>query len=575
MTNENPLTYGESNLAQKFGTWLKTTREIATQTGCLDATEPVLQALKKMGRNSINIAFIGGHNSGKSSLVNQLLQKQVLPVTALSSNTQFSILGNTDKEGFLLANDQVWHPLEDLHNKDLFPESSEALVSINLSDQWLTENSFYLMEKLALDASEEELKDVANLLLEEVDCVVLVIDALMPLKRAEVQFLSECVRRGIPLIIAISKIDKLLKEEYEDVINYVTRHTTSRSSSIKVVPTSVKSSDGTGNLKIAIQEIINETDIVSVRVQQVAHTLLGVLDVIRSAAQTGLEVYNKNEQERNLELKKRQQQIDSQNLVWQQIEQKLDLKRQKVDDLLRNHLQNNQTTILEVLLYELKRSNDIRTWWERDLPFRLERELRNLAGQLSKTINQQIVGDLQWLQEETSRQFKYPLQALSEPNVSVDTASVEQREIPLSNSNTLKIISRVGSAVSIVLAGTILVPLGFAGAGLAASVIAGLTAEQLIHWNTVHEREKIREELRKVIERAEHAYALEVSRQLKESYNQVIFDLKQHQLRWQQAQLQALMTIKGKPVGNSRVNWEQLVKQTNQLMVDIKTQANL
>jgi GTP-binding protein EngB required for normal cell division len=579
MTKEKTSTKTDSTLAQRLGIWLKETRDIATKVGCMEAIEPVLQMLKKIGRDSINITIIGGPNSGKSSLINQLLQQKLLPVTALASNTQFCIQGNNDKEkeGFFLANDQVLHPLEQLHKNDLFPESSQISINIYLAHQWLNENGFHLIEKLPLDVSEEEIKDIANSLLEETDCVVLIIDALMPLKRAEVQFLSECVRRGVPVVLALSKIDKLLEEECDDVIAYISKHTESISPSLKVIPISVKSSDegSIDNLRIAIQESLDETDILAVRTQQVTHTLLGVLDVIYSAAQTGLEVQQKNELERELELKQRQQQIDSQKLVWQQIEQKLDLKRHKVDDLLREHLQNNKTNLLELLLYELKRTNDVKTWWERDLPFRLERELRNLAGQLSKTINQQIISDLRWLQEEISRQFKYSLQALSDPNVSLDAAPVEQREITLSNSNTLKIFSRVGTAASVILAGTILTPLGLAGVGLAVSAIAALTAEQLIQWNTAQEREKIRSELSKVIERAGHKYALEVSRQLKESYNQVISDLKQHQLRWQQAQLQALIAIKRKPVSQARVNWKQLVQQVNQLMVEIKTEANL
>ena len=579
MTNTN-ISQGEhSKLTQQLGTWLKNTHELATQTGCLKAVEPVLKMLKKINKDSVNIAFIGGPNSGKSSSINQLLDLQLLPVTVLSRHIQFYIQGDDDKnnEGFLLADDQILYPLEELHKNDLFPESSEALVNIYLCHQWLTNNSFHLMEKRALDASEEELKDVTNSLLEKTDCVVLVIDALMPLKRAEAYFLSECVRRSIPVVIALSKIDKLLPEELEDVITYVTNHAKLYSTSIKVIPTSLKFSDESNisDLKTAIQETIDETDLLSVRTQQVAHTLLGVLDVIRSAAQTGLEAEKKNELERDLEFKQRQQQLDSQNLAWQQIEQELDLKRHKVDDMLRKHLQNNRTIILEELLHELQRCNDVKTWWERDFLFRLEPKLNKVAKQLSSAINKQITLDVQWLQEEISRQFEYPLQVLSESSISVDEASIEQREVHLSNLNTLKIISRIGTVVSVVIAGTVLGPLGFGSAGMAASGIAGLTAEQLIRWNTNKEREKICSEINKVIERAEHEYALEVSRKLKESYNQVISDFKQHQIRWQQAQLQALMAIKGKPVNKSGGNWEQLVKQTNQLMVEIKTEANL
>ena len=579
MTNTNISQNEHSKVVPQLGIWLKKTHELATQTGCLKAINPLLKALKTINKDWMNIAFIGSPNSGKSSSINQLLDLKIIPITAFSRNIQFSIQGeeNKNKEGFLLTDDQTLYPLDNLYKNDFFPESSKAKVSIYLCHQWLNNNPFHLIKKPALDASEEQLEDVTNSLLEETDCVILLIDALMPLKRGEAHLFSECVRRKIPVVITLSKIDKLLPEEVEDVINYVTKHTKSYSSSIKVIPCIINSSDNSniGELKTAIESAIDETDVVSVRAQQIAHNLLSILSAIRSSAQTGLEAEKKNQQEKELQFKQRQQQFDSQNLVWQQIEQNLDLKRHNVDDMLREHLQKNRTTILEVLLYELQRCNDVKTWWERDFPFRLEQELNKLAQQLSGAINKQITLDIQWLQKEVSRQFKYPLQVVNKSNISVDEVSLQQREVDLSDQNTLKIISRVGTAVSVVIAGTVLGPLGLGGAGIAASAIAGLTAEQIIRWNTNKEREKICSELKKIIERVEHEYAVEVSRKLKESYSQVISDLKQHQLRWQQAQLQALIETKRKAVNNSGVNWEQIVKQINQMIVEIKTETNL
>lgn len=566
MTNQNSLKDG--NLTQRLGNWLKETRQFATQTGCLEAIEPVLKILNKTGRDSINITFIGSPNSGKSSLINQLLDQKILPVTALSSNRQFLIQGNpeNDKEGFILADDKVWHPLDNLHKNDFSPELSEALVTIYLCNQWLIKNNFYLIEKLALNASEEEFQNITNSLLEETDCVVLVIDALMPLNKGEGQFLSECSQRGIPIIIALSKINKLLEDEREDVIAYVSKYAESCSGSIKIIPTT----DGISNLKTAIQETIDQTDIAFVRVQQVAYTLFSVLSVIHSAAQTALEVQKKNQQDKNLEIKKFQQQIDSYNLTWQQIEQQLNLKRHKLDDMLRKHLQNHQTNILEVLLYELERSNNVKIWWERDLPYRLQNELKSLANQLSGAINKQINLDLQWLEKEISQQFKYSFGALTKPGISVDQTPVEQKEMQLSDNNTLKILSRLGTAASFLILGTVL-----AGTGLAVSVIGGLAAEQIIELNTKKDRQKIRAELSKVIEQAKDEYAQEVSAKLKEAYQQIISNLKQHQLRWQQAQLQTLRAINSNSDSNSKINWELLLKQINQLMVEIKTEVKL
>lgn len=582
MSQENVHEKIDSIPIQKLENWLEETSHLAAKVGCIEAIEPVLKMLKKINRDLINIAIIGSPNSGKSSLINQILQKKLLPVTVLESEIQFFIESATDenREGFLITGDQVWKPLEDLHKKSLVSESGSKILDIYLVNQWLTKNGFRLIEKPSLDLSEgDEFRDLSQSFLEEADCVILIIDALMPLKRVELQFLSECSKQSIPMVVVVSKIDQLLEEEWVDVLAYISKHTEFISPSLRIIPTSIKpieslTENSIDELKFAIQETVAGIDVLAVRTQRFIYTLLDILDTIYSAILTGIEVQTKNELEQEFELKQQQQKIDVQQLVWQEIEQQLDNRRHKVDTLLRDHLQKNQTAILEVLLYELGRTNDVKAWWERDLPFRLDRELRGLAGQLSKNINQQIGSDLKWLQEEISRQFKYPLKTLSEPNALIDGVPIKKREVVLSNSNTLKIFSRIGTAASVILAATILAP-GLAGAGLAASVIAGLTTEQLIRWNTSQERETIRLELSKVIERARYQYALEVSRQLKENYNQIISDLKQHQLRWQQAQLQTLVAIRCNTHSGVDINWKVLGQQANQLISEIKTETNM
>lgn len=136
----------ETNLtsAQQLGTWLKSSRELAERANCLDALEPVLKMLGKMGRESFNIVFVGSPNAGKSSSIDRLLDRQLLPVTSLASNTRFCIQGSadTEQEGFQLADNELPRPLEELHQKDLLSVSSESPISIQLSHPWLTDNNF-------------------------------------------------------------------------------------------------------------------------------------------------------------------------------------------------------------------------------------------------------------------------------------------------------------------------------------------------------------------------------------------------------------------------------------------------
>lgn len=573
--NNLSLLSGDTNFLRRSKTWLKTIRELATQTGCLEAVAPAFQMLEQLRRESINITIIGSRNTGKSNLINKLLGKKLLPVSTISNGTGFSIQGinELEKEGFCSTNNSAFQPIEKLQQGDLGIDYSETLVTINLAHLWLTDNSFHLIEKPAFDASDEDINKLTNSYLKETDCVVLLVDALTPLRKAEMYLLSECMRRGFPTIIVLTKIDKLSEDERGEVVKYVNKHIQLKSDSLKVIPVSLQSIDDNqiSYIKSTIRKELDKTDILSLRSQQLADALLNVLGLINSAAHTGLKAQTKNEEDRHKKNKKLLQNFELQNLTWQKIELDLDSRRRKIDELLREHLHENHTNIFEALSYELKRNNDIRTWWERDLPYRLERELRSIAEKLSQIINQQISRDVQWLQQEISQQFQYSLQASTEANVTVNMPSREQQEIPLSNNNHLKIVSRFSTVTCIIVAGTALTSLGISSGGIAAGIVAGVTLEQLISWNTGREREKVFSELNKVINQAEREYASEVSNKLKENYNHLVSQLRQNQIRWQQAQLQALMAVKRNSEQKLETNWNQVIQQTNQLIEEIKT----
>lgn len=55
--------------------------KLVTNAGCADFIEPVFQLLKKNQSKFINVVLAGRFSTGKSSMVNQLVEKRILPVT--------------------------------------------------------------------------------------------------------------------------------------------------------------------------------------------------------------------------------------------------------------------------------------------------------------------------------------------------------------------------------------------------------------------------------------------------------------------------------------------------------------
>ena len=558
--------------ADRIDKWVITARTLASQVGCEQTIEPMLSRVVEAKRETINVAVVGSPNSGKSSRLNALLGRKILPVSGLASNCTFFIQPTRSGEDERFSILGISGSLADLASAIETNQANPKEYRIHVASDWLSAKSIRLLEKPALDATDEELDALIEECLREVDLVVLLIDALMPVKRSELKFMNVCAQRKLPIIVAMSKGDKVPDDEREVVMAYVAKHVESCEAGIPVIDTRITSTliGGIDELKQVIEHRLARADLDAIRREQIRLALLTAINIIMVAARTGNEAQSKSQAELDGEIKQRQQQLDTMSLEWIKLEQALHQKRQSVDDQIRTFIEENQNTILEGLFYDLERNNDIKTWWQRDLPFRLQRELKTLAGQLSASINMRISNDVKWLQEELLRRLKFPLQALAEPTLSVRETELTQTDLSLSDSHRFKIISRLGTAASVIMAGSLLATAGVGGIALAASALAGLTAEQVALYNTRKDRGVVRDEIQKLVQQASHEYTIDISRKLKAGYDQIISGLKQHQERWQQAQVQSLIAYTQKNRTSSSVNWQAILGEIRAFNDEVK-----
>jgi GTP-binding protein EngB required for normal cell division len=552
--------------ARQSTEWLRAARALAKQAGCEQAVSTSLGRIETLGHDKINVAIVSAPNSGKSSLINGLLERNLLPVSPIPSLSSFVIEGIPagSPEKFVVAN--ASRPLAQLADALKSAHGSPIQVGLALDHEWLRTWSLRLIEKPPLDADEKNLVPLLDNSVRYADIVVVVIDALMPMRRAEAELVRECAKRGVPMIAVVAKLARLAEEDRQPVLDYVRTQAEQYAPDVLVV-------DAAGPLKEVLGGVIERTDFTSVRFAQFKQTLLGALDAIAAAARTGAEAESKSQAERESEIQERKNQVESQNLIWMQIEQQLNQRREKVEEQIRNHLELNQQKTLDFLYYDLERAGDVKAWWERDLPFRLRHELQNHVAEISSSIDRQLSVDRKWLQDELHRQFKFPLAIGPDTAVTIGEAQVARKELPLTDSQKFKMVSRVGTAAAVLAAGTLLATAGIGGAVLATSVLAGLAAEHLNSRQTSQNREKVRSELNTLVGRSCVSFASDVSAKLKVWYDDVIGAVKACQGQWQEAQIQTLETTKQKSQP-ARPDWIKILRQTDSLFLEIQPQVH-
>lgn len=506
------------------------------------------------------VVVVGGVNVGKSTLINALVGRDVLPISLARSTVGISIYPGND-EAVQIDGQRL--PLTAVKSTRATAHSADILVT--LSNKWLEAGDLRLVERAPLDASDADLDSMIEASLRSADAIVIVIDALMPVTRTDAAVLVECADRWLPVIVALSKGNHLAAEERVAVLEHVERHVASAGLDSPVIDT--EAMGGIERLRGAIDESVAVVDLVGLRLRRRRRALLSALKVLELAAQAGLEIETTNARDREFEGKKRQYRVEAEALEWAEIEQRLSASRQKLDEWVRGDLERSCAAIRGEIFADLERTEDVRQWWERDLPARLQRELRAVFAQVSGTISDHVARDIRWAQDELDRLFRISRVAeFGQPRVDVGGVAIEPPSISLSKTRALRIASRIGTAATLVLAGVALTHAGWAGAALAAPALAGLAADEIARRVAAKDRDAVRLEVERLLQRAWLDYSTQISAELRSSYDAILSTVKAEQETWRRKQL---AVAPGPPAARDSIDWQHVLGEIARLVSEI------
>ncbi|HND55291.1 MAG TPA: hypothetical protein PLV92_22915, partial [Pirellulaceae bacterium] len=373
----------------------------------------------------------------------------------------------------------------------------------------------------------------------------LVLDAETPLRRVEQEVYRELRRRRMPTIVVVSRMQLVAPGDRAELEEYLT----GRLPDARQVPLAYFPDDsgGAGEVEAALEGLLTEVRPPELRARMTALQLAATIDDLLALALAAEERQTRSESERAALARDRREKFERVDLVWHDVQLNLHRRRQRVEAPVREHLAAHRQTLLESLLYDLERTSDVKSWWERDLPFKLQREFRTLASQLSGMVNRQIETDTQWARDELQRRLEQslPTAAARTTKLDADQPSLEQQ--PLANTETWKVASRLSTGAAVIAAATLFATAGVGGIAMAASIGVGVLAEQLLRMRTQRDRDKVRAALGDAVAQAELNYTVEVSHSLGAGYDALLEHLKSQQIRWQQAQLRALQELSARP----------------------------
>ena len=184
----------------------------------------------------------------------------------------------------------------------------------------------------------------------------------------------------------------------------------------------------------------------------------------------------------------------------------------------------------------------------------------------TQMINQELIRTMQWLQDELLKQFRCKMSLATSVVGNTASKAPVDTGIYIADTNRLKIVTRIGTAATVIAAGTLLATAGIGGIVMAVSMVSGLGAEFFMRKKNNEAKEEIKRHLPDIVTRAQLQVVTDFSQKLQDVTSELVAHLQTLKTDWMEtsrkeiAQELAIAKFNFNPS-----KWENVMGRINQL----------
>jgi predicted GTPase len=577
------------DLTQQISKWLHKCLMLAESLQLKDLSSE-LQALENHWHlPGFRLAVVGEFKRGKSTLINRLLGRFVVPVGTLSTTAILisMIAGSKDcmevrfsrkHSEVRLVQESSWNDLlaTDLAESDcLTSRDREVLagVQLTLDNGWLRSLDIELIDTPGIGDLNAHHASLVFDLLNQCDAAVMVISAIAPFSMTEAAFLKqEMMGRHIDrILVVVSHLDTIALQQRTSVMDHIRRRVAEVSEAIPVLPLHPVDSNTTEDklldvIQNQIVAMVSKCDRRAWRSQQVAGQLADHLDNLIKIGESAIATARMDPIAREQALKQEQAVTQKAEGHWKKIRRELDRRYQQCYQQLKEKMLSVKNDLIDVLSFELSRTPNPKFWWERELPFCLRRKFPAIGRELEKFLMEKIAQDFVWLQSEVSRTFSVEItKNASELLVApFQTLGInhDPQELELPDIQRYRLLTRIGSSAAMI-GGYV-----FGGpVGVVTNLAVAIGSEQFLNTTLEEQRQIIAKKLTLIVDQAFDEHCQRVSERLQNLYHQLIEDTKHQQDLWQSTKNATVQ--QSTFVGANEIAWQGMIAQASALKSEI------
>jgi GTP-binding protein EngB required for normal cell division len=425
--------------------------------------DKIKQAIRSEG---FKISVIGEFSRGKSTLINGILGRELLPtgmvpMTALPTRILYqseeSIIHKAQGMNRILpCAQETWNEFT-VENKE--STSSNESLFVGLSDPWLEKTGITIIDTPgAGDLDEERALALCDAILCS-DGVIITISAETPLTLSERTFIEERVHSAkIPCVmLVVTHLDRVRTNERAAVLNYIN----ARLQQMKInVPVFIPQADivitdtetevycGIDAIKNQMEKWLCDTDFNRRKRISVCASLLTIFD-------TAMSVIAEAEKLASLEKDKLKSVLQEKKLILSDYAEKAEALEINIEnrcaanyEWLDKIVRSEEPHIIERLSYSVSHSHEPDVWWREDYPYQLKTSLENLARSFDSELNKHYTKDLAFVNQALNKYIKGSLDSAVIDNENIgEYTDFDIMDIGLEDIGKKKVKMRIGTAV--------------------------------------------------------------------------------------------------------------------------------
>lgn len=561
---ENQIHYDAAPAGTKTRYALARVREILLELQQQSLAAKVESIQTELNRQRFTLAVVGEFNRGKSTLVNRLLGRELLPVGNMPTTAMLTSIRASAKEAMVYidekGNRQRPRPLKQESWEGLVADNfggpdPKGTVFMGVADPWLAKNRLEILDTPgAGDLEESRARLIGDALL-SADGAIIAISALSPMSMSEKLFIQQrLIARKTPyMMLAITKLDEIPESQRQAMITFILNKLSLWELDIPVfvagdvaVPGGKYDQIiGISKIKACIARWLGDPQ----RENRTHKWVMGKAASVVSAALDGqnekLELLEMDRQKRQNAIAEKEKQLESAQEVWEKLRQQMLQRCDACQQALEEKAEDSKATIRERLGFEVMHNGQPERWWREDYPYRMKVELANMAAGLENTVSRIVAEDVRWLNSQMEKCFRTTIAA--QKSTVADKSMFKdlgQQEVAFENLDKQRSVVRVATTALSIIGSIAMNALGMGMFSVVATMGVGtgstIFSEKFFKEKIDRQRSDISKALDECVPQVVDSALSQSRSRLQKVYGDILTAAAEKEETWLQAQKEAL-----------------------------------